>query len=205
MPCPATTRVPFAVLIALWAMDRRAAADARRIPELTSPPVRDRRLIGLAGMAFLLGSTSPYYAIMSALLVVSAGLIGTLRTRRWRRLASGWSWRPQSEVVFIANLVPEILHRLENGANPEVARRSVAESDAYGLRLSHMLLPDPEHRLSLFETIGERAHDVFIPGEGGAYLGVMGIGGLLLGVFAAFGWALDAATERRSYAALVNS
>ena len=89
--------------------------------------------------------------------------------------------------ILMLNLVPELLYRVDNGANPEVGVCSVADSETYGLHLTQMLVPQPSHRVEVLAKAGARASSVELPGEGGSYLGLIGVAGFVIGVAAAFG------------------
>lgn len=83
-------------------------------------------------------------------------------------------------LTTIIQFVPVILYQIKNGANLSVAKRQAFEVEFYSLRLLDLLLPIPQHRMTLFATLSERGTSVLLPGESTEFLGVLGAIGVLL-------------------------
>jgi len=178
--------VPLMVLVAVWALEGG-------LPVLRSsfrswdPRARNWRLAALAGCALVLGSSSAYFAVFSLLVIASAGI--TAAVRRWSfkpALAAGVVCAAIG-AVLVANLLPELLHRAENGTNEETANRPASASEVWGLHIAQIVMPDVNHRIDALAKVGTRAADVPNPGEGGTYLGAVGVAGLGIGLLSLFG------------------
>lgn len=95
----------------------------------------------------LLSSFGVYYAFFGILMLLFSGALASIRFKSKKNLASACI------AVFIvsagvgANLAPNLVNRIEYGANPEVAHRIPFESELYGLKISQLLIWRPEHRL----------------------------------------------------------
>lgn len=186
--------VPIGVLVAIWAIE--GGLPLTPSSWKTWPPrQRNRRLLGLAACVVVLGSSNSYYAVLAVLLILGAGLISALHRGELRPAISAAVICASIGLVLVINLAPEIKYRLDHGANPEVGQRSVPESETYGLHLTQMLVPQPSHRVDLLAKAGVRARAVEAPGEGGSYLGMIGVGGFILGVLAAFGLRVGGGTR----------
>jgi len=173
--------VPLTVLVALWAAEGGLPL-TRTLWREWDPRDRRRRMLSLAAIAIVVGSASVYYALFGVLLIAGSGLLRAVRSRSF---APGLATAAACGlIVFVvaANLAPELKFRLDHGANPEVANRPAAESEEFGLHLSQMLVPNPDHQLSVLDSLGKTVRDVKVPGEKGAYLGAIGVFGVLLAV-----------------------
>ncbi|PPK41414.1 phosphoglycerol transferase [Trinickia symbiotica] len=104
-----------------------------------------RSVIDIAAL-MLLSCFGVYYSCFGVIAMVTAGAA---------RCAWMHSFRPAGTSIVAAvvvtlgiaiNVAPNIAYRLINGADQETAQRSPAESETYGLKISQLLLPRPEHR-----------------------------------------------------------
>jgi phosphoglycerol transferase len=61
-------------------------------------------------------------------------------------------------VIFgvIINVAPNIVNKVTNGSNPEVAVRSPAEAEIYGFKLTQLLLPRSDHRNASLASMAQR-------------------------------------------------
>ncbi len=87
-------------------------------------------------------------------------------------------------LAFALAMAPNLDFWWRNGTNPEVAKRSVVEQETYGLKLSQVVLPSPDHRI---EAIGAPARKASkgsrLYSEGGQNLGLIGTVGLAAALF----------------------
>jgi phosphoglycerol transferase len=145
--------IPLATLAALWVYQGKLS----RLDDAVAEP-RTRfwcRWAGVVLIALLSSATGAYYAFFSCYFLLAAGLACALRCRRWRPLLDSGVIIGVVCLGFVLNLAPCLLYQHEQGANPDVGARLKMESELYGLRLSHLLLPVFEHRLHLFRTVKE--------------------------------------------------
>ena len=137
-----------------------------------------------AACAIVLAISGLYYAFFSGVFVFVGGLYGSVRRR---------SWRPVLQAAVVGGLVvlllacvtaPNILYRVQHGANFTVAKRFPVEAEVYGMRISQLLLPIQDHAIRLFQLI-RRQYDeqgLAIPWNENAAssLGVVGALGFLV-------------------------
>lgn len=129
----------------------------------------------------LIAMSSAYYATFTILFVAAAAVARFLVVRKVRDVVVAGVVAVLLVATVAVDTIPTILYHRENGPNLLAAKRDPQESDLYGLKLAHMLMPGPGHRIDAFEDFRNRYFAQFpLPGEGGgAALGVVGSVGLL--------------------------
>lgn len=177
--------VPLAVLLGLAVLsDDPPLTRWRRWRPLVSP--RDGWVV-VACVA--LASAGAYYAFF-ALLLIGAGAVAAAAARRaWRPLVSAAMQVSIIAVVFVANISPSIAYWLREGTNPQVARRYPSETELYGLRISQLVIPRPNHRIDLLARAAARSRGGPIDTELGQNLGLVGAVGFVL-LLAVVAWRL---------------
>jgi phosphoglycerol transferase len=138
-----------------------------------------RRELWLVLAAAVIASSGVYYAAFCMVLMVSVGVLRLATTRTWRALFSAALLCGIIGVVTVANNAPSLLYWAQHHRNPNVAVRTVQESDFYGLRPIQMLSPIPGHRL---EPVREFTTEIFKApnnSEATQFLGLIGSLGLL--------------------------
>jgi phosphoglycerol transferase len=155
----------------------------------------------LGGLAIVVGSTGIYYAFFSTFLVAVGGVIAMLIARRIAAGRVALCLVLAIAVTVLVNAAPNIAFRLANGPNPEAVFRDPSESEIYGLRITQMILPHPDHRIrSAGDLAGRYAASAPSVNENQfAALGLIGSVGLVL--MAVVGrrprrWRIDRAAER---------
>lgn len=154
--------VPTAVWLALWASD--AVGERRR---------GWRAWVAPTVAVLVLGSASAYYAIFGVVVIGSVGLVRALRRWSWRPAARPVATSVATLAVVVVNVAGEAMRR---GGDAGV--RVPLDSDAFGLRVSQMLLPLRDHRIGPLADWADRAYRVAAPGDRGATLGLLSIVGL---------------------------
>lgn len=181
-PLSAYFCVPLAALLALWVSTGGVPVlpGARRAGAWDRVALR-RRALGVVGAVVVIGSSDPYYVVFSILLVAVAGGLEVLRERRLAPAVGAVVVAGALGFVLLGNLAPEIRYRRDHGPNERVTERTASESETNGLHLTQLVAPSPDHRIDQLATIGRRAADVNLPGEGGTAIGLLGVVGLLVG------------------------
>ena len=100
----------------------------------------------LLGSAVVVGSSGVYYACFACVLVIVAGAVSAIARRSWRRIVLASLLVLTVAVTMGLNVAPSAYYRLTQGTNAEVAVRHPAEAEIYGLKVTQMLLPQPNHR-----------------------------------------------------------
>ncbi|MBF0555366.1 MAG: hypothetical protein HQK96_12560 [Nitrospirae bacterium] len=103
------------------------------------------RQIGVIIASMIAASTGVYYAFFGIYIILVSGSVSSLRRRCFKPLLSAFIITAIIGGVVLINLTPSILYQHDNGPNNRVARRSFVESEIYGLRITQLLLPTPNH------------------------------------------------------------
>jgi phosphoglycerol transferase len=139
--------VPFLVLVALrvyqgWVPFRRTCpgSGARRW-HWTDPSG-----LGAIAVCVLMAGGGIYYAAFGCFFLMAAGVGAWLSGRKLAGLLTGLFLTGVLVLAVVANVLPNLLYRLEHGPNPEAVIRWPWQADVYGLRITQMLLPVTGHR-----------------------------------------------------------
>lgn len=161
--------VPIGVWLALW------ASGAQGIGRVGTARGGVRSWLVPTALLVLVGSASAYYAAFAAIGVLTVGAVVALRRGAWRDLLRPVLVAGGIVATVVVNVAGEVLAR---GAT-EAGVRVPLDADAYGLRISQMLLPVRHHRIGALAELSEGAFRVDAPGDVGAALGLIGTVGLL--------------------------
>ena len=151
----------------------------------------ERVLTGLACVGQ--GLSYVYYSAFACALLVFAAPIGWLRTRQRRLLLEAGL---AIAVLFGSTavmLAPSIGYWRQHGHNPDLDYKPPAETDTYGLKLRHLLLPIAEHPLWPWRALAWEVERVDFPGDNENALSKLGTLGSL-GLLALLGWSALRAT-----------
>ena len=121
-----------------------------------------------------------YFALFGVLTVVVCGLAGSARKGSIRPVALSLLLGVSITAGVLINLAPNILHTLRNGNNPEVARRVPQETEVYSLKLTHLLMPSPNHRIKPLREFAQRYASTFPLSNTVSSVGIVGLFGLLV-------------------------
>ena len=141
-----------------------------------------RRLkCGLALAVVAVGSGGAYYAFFSAFLITVAGLARALSRRSLRESLPVAGFVVALCIVVLTNVATTIGYQTRHGPNAEVAHRNANDSEIYGLKLTQLLLPSPDHRVPAMRDLTNR-YSLTAPlvnENASASLGLVGSFGLL--------------------------
>lgn len=122
-------------------------------------------------------------AFLSASLGLAA-LIVAVRRRDTGVLVATGGVIAVTALTFALVMAPNLDFWWRNGTNSEVAKRSPVEQETYGLKISQLLLPSPDHRIGAVGAPARRAtKGSRLYSEGGQNLGLVGAVGLVVAVF----------------------
>ncbi|HRD49596.1 MAG: hypothetical protein JNK95_11580 [Candidatus Competibacter sp.] len=132
--------------------------------------------------ALLAGTSGAYFAFFGVMLTVLAALINLITTRSWRGAVGGVLFVGLLGCSALLTLAPNIEYHREHGPNRQVAQRAPAESEVFGLRITQLLLPHPEHRSDALRGITESYNRSapLVTENATASLGFIGAAGFLL-------------------------
>ena len=145
----------YAIPLALWLVV--TVAEGRRMLDRA----RDarRRTLLVIGVCVVVGVASNYYAVFALLMLVTVVPVAAL-ARRSRTIAlQGAAVAAIVAGSFALAHAPAVVYPLVHGANPGVAERQPSDSELFGLKLTYMVIPRPEHRVGFLARRGERYLD----------------------------------------------
>lgn len=114
-------------------------------------------------LSYVLSATGIYYTFFGCFFLICVAIIA-------------WSEKRASAAIFsliiivlavffvIIQLAPSILYHAQYGANPLAAVRSPAQTEIYGLRIAHLLLPPEYDRIKFLANISNRYNQIFVSG-----------------------------------------
>ncbi len=155
---------------------------------------RSERWVTL-GACLAQGLSFAYYAFFGCVLLAFAAAIGWWRSRRRSVLRLAGAGILLLTLGTAIPLVPSVAYWVRHGRNPQLAYKSVAEADAYGLKLRHLLTPISGHPIGLFRDVADRVAGAAFPNENentNARLGLLGSIGFLTLLATALGAAVGA-------------
>lgn len=126
------------------------------------------------------------FAFFLTLLAIASVLVAA-RRRDWGQLGVFGVVLVVCALCFGLAMSPTFRFWAANGTNDDTAQRIPSEQESFGLQISQLLLPAPQHNIKLLRGPQEKARDESpIFGEGGQELGFVGGAGFLV----LLGWGL---------------
>ncbi len=199
--------VPLSAYLFLRVMSDAPLFARRAPPSRPGLAWASRRSLATVGMCLVIGSENLYYATFASVLLVGATIIA-LALRRRRAFASGLAVLALVAGTLAANLAPSLIYRAQHGANVALARTAAADetsTEAFALRISNLILPVPDSRISPLRQITARYDNAIAPGYCEACyaslgtVGTVGLGWLALCALAALVGAGDRLTADRRF------
>jgi hypothetical protein len=123
----------------------------------------ERRLTLLACVAQ--GFSYVYYSVFACALLVAAAPIGWLRARRPALLLRAGLAVALLAGCTLVTLAPSLAYWRAHGYNPDLDYKPPAETDTYGLKLRHLLVPIAEHPLPPWRALAAKVEAVDFPGD----------------------------------------
>lgn len=143
------------------------------------------------GLALFVGLSDAYYALFTVVIAGAVGLLAAVARSDWRRLVATAVVAGTVIAGMLVAQAPVLIYNLGHEANDAVAERVPWESELYGLRITSLVLPLPDHRLQGLADLSNRYYDqTQLNGEGSsAALGLLMTLGLIgaLAVFSSSG------------------
>ncbi|WP_127168832.1 sugar translocase [Xanthomonas sp. BRIP62415] len=185
----------FSIPIYFMLAIRIARADA----SLDFWSARPTRKIALAVLYLVLSCFGVYYTAFGLILIGTSCLIALFQ-KNWTSIT-----RIAAPAIFflaagtLANVAPNVINERINGHNPEVAARAPGESEIYGVKLMHLILPRPEHRLPKLANVTAKymANTPLNNENTTASMGLIGSFGLAILALVAFARLAEQRTEER--------
>jgi phosphoglycerol transferase len=144
-----------------------------------------RRTLTTIGVCLLVGAASDYYAVFALLVLLAVVPLAALAWRSRRMALQGGVVTGIVLASLLACHSPSIVHAIVEGPNQLVGKRTAAESELFGLKLTHLVMPRPGHRVGVMSRRATiYAQQAPMPSEGfSPSLGVVGTIGLAGAIF----------------------
>jgi phosphoglycerol transferase len=137
LPLSAYYLVPPTILVALWIGQERLSVRRGGAKFWMS--------VGVAGLVSCAGI---YYAVFGVFFLLVAGLGATLTRRRLAPALTALVFAGVIAVGLFLNILPCLVYSWKHGSNLTAIARAPGHAEMFGLNISHLLLPIPQHRWS---------------------------------------------------------
>ncbi len=182
--------VPLSLMVVLWICQGRLPL-FRKDPEgkYRFSPLTWDSLATLA-IAVATGTAGAYYAFFSCAMLCAGGVYGWVAVRNWRAAASAAVVTGLVIVVGFLNHVPTMLYHAENGRHTLPTLRFSEESELYGMKIAHLVLPVTGHNFRPFAALRSEYNSPIIrplqnenEWDSFGLVGAIGYVGLLVALF----------------------
>ena len=119
--------------------------------------LRVPRVAAAVAVCLVLAGTETMTTAFTITLLAATGALAALRRRDPAQLLVSGALAAVLAVTFLLLLWPTINYVRTYGANEVAARREVIDQERYGLKISAMVLPSPDHRSAVLGSLGSRA------------------------------------------------
>jgi phosphoglycerol transferase len=194
----------YAIPLAVWLVV--TVAEGRRL--LDRDRAARRRTLLVVGVCLVVGAASNYYAVFALLMLLTVVPVAALARRSPAIALQGAAVTALVALSFVLCHSPAIVYPLVHGANEGVAKRQPSDSEKFGLKLTYMVIPRPEHRVGFMAQRGKAyLANTAQRGEGfDPSLGIVATAGLAAALLALLTTGLGAAASlRRSRAAIAGA
>jgi phosphoglycerol transferase len=158
--------VPLAILVVLWLISEELAP-------------RTKKFIGAVLICLLLGCSGVYYPFFFCFLLLVGGMVGALRFKRLRPLLMSVVFVGIVTATVLINLSPSFIYTYRHG-HAGAMKRVPSEAEAYGLKISQLVLPITVHRIPIVDRF-KRFHNAnsMVSENDSSSLGLIGAIGFL--------------------------
>jgi len=142
-----------------------------------------RNIIALIFCFLIANNGNGYYPVFSCFFFLITGLLKN-EFKINKKMLPSILIITSITFLFIINLSPNIINRILNGKNTEVAIRHVNENEYYGLKITQLFIPTNSHQINIIKNVVSKASQGILNAEGSAFLGLFGsIGCLFLFIY----------------------
>lgn len=114
-------------------------------------------------LSYILSATGVYYTFFGCFFLICVAVIAWSEKRSSGAIVS-LVMVALMVLFIIIQLAPAILYHSQYGVNPSAALRSPVQTEIYGLRIAHLLLPPEYDRINFLANITNRYNQIFISG-----------------------------------------
>jgi phosphoglycerol transferase len=161
--------VPLLMLVALWLGE----------PVTLLAPAQRRRAVASVAICLLVSTTGMYQAFFACVLLLLAGAVAAARHRSVRHGLAALALVGVIGLSLGVAAAPVLAYERVHGPNPAtVVKRSFSESEVFGLKISHLVLPRLNHRVERLAKLNRIYVNLPLENNSSA-LGLVGTAGFL--------------------------
>lgn len=129
----------------------------------------------------VLASFGVYYALFGIIILALAGILSAVRSGHLQGTKKAVLLCTFAVAGVLVNLAPNLVGNFTEGRNPEAAQRLPLESEIYGLKLMHLLMPRGDHRSSTLRQVAQEYSSSPLNNENStSSMGIIGSAGFML-------------------------
>jgi len=129
----------------------------------------------------VLASFGVYYALFGIIMLALAGILSAVRSGHLQGMKKAVLLCTFAVAGVLLNVAPNLVGNFTEGRNPETAQRLPLESEIYGLKLMHLLMPRGDHRSSTLRDVARDYSSTPLNNENAtSSLGLIGAAGFML-------------------------
>lgn len=199
-------QVPLLMMVTFWVMKREFVFGVGALSNLKNL-LRQRKFLISILICLISSSMGVYYAFFACFFLLVAGVITMVKDRSVNQMIVSLVLVSVLGIGVVVNLAPDLLYVHYNGVNTEVALRSPADAELYGLKITQLLLPVTDHRIKALSDLKARYNAVapLVNENDSTTLGIVGsIGFLILIAVGIFGRKNDQSWEILKQLATLN-
>ena len=177
--------IPLIVLVLFWIFDDDFLfSNFKKGSQNLIPSLLNKKTLISIFICIGIALEFVYYPFFSCFFLLIAGFYATLSRKKWSPLLNAGVLIGIIVLCILLSNLPTTVYQQVNGKNMEVAIRSPAESEYFGLKIIQLLLPVPGHRIEPFSQFsfyyGSTAP---LMNENSEALGIIGAIGFLILIF----------------------
>ena len=181
--------VPLMVMVLLWVISGRlVTSGSEENKNGQRLNLRSKRFVASIVICLLIASGGlGYYAFFACFFLLVAGVAAALYWKSARHLAVSLILAAVVFSGFVINLVPNMIYIRRQGESRTV-KRGTGEAEAYGLKITQLLLPIDGHRIPVLARLKDKYNSAapLVNENRNATLGVVGS----IGFLTLLGWLL---------------
>jgi phosphoglycerol transferase len=129
----------------------------------------------------VLASFGVYYALFGIIMLALAGILSAVRSGHLQGTKKAVLLCTFTVAGVLLNVAPNLVGNFTEDRNPEAAQRLPMESEIYGLKLMHLLMPRGDHRSSTLRDVAREYSSSPLSNENStSSMGIIGSAGFML-------------------------
>ncbi|MFH5181205.1 hypothetical protein ACHHV8_00315 [Paenibacillus sp. TAB 01] len=138
-----------------------------------------------ATILLVVSSSGIYYSFFSCILLVAIGIIKSIKNAAIKSIIFPLVLTSVIAIGCLANLSPTIIYSLKHEKNLETSHKNYGEAEAYGLKITQLVLPVNGHRIPALASLKDKYNQNYSISSGSSHaaLGIIGSIGFVIMLF----------------------